>query len=270
MEHTAPLLVLAAGQRCGSTLIQRLLCSHPLVAVWGEHAGQLRPVLAAAQRLLRWTESSGMAGRDEFAAHGYHGFIANMTPERQHIDAACVAFVESLFAVPAREVGRSIWGFKEIHYQLADVLLLRRLFPRLRVIQVVRDPRDVLRSLDEWERSGGWTRTRTEQSVRQWLEVAGSFAAVADEPELRGFILPVRYEDLIPFHHGWTVAIAQHCRLDPALLDESVFDERVHTAGPRGRIDREVREWSALPHSLRALLDNDEVRMVASVYGYDF
>src|SRR5882724_2553786 len=97
-DDTVPLLVLAAGQRCGSTLVQRLLCSHPRVRIWGEHVGQLRPLLSAGQRLRRWTETNGMAGRNELAASGYQGFIANLTPERRDIDAACVSFIETLFA----------------------------------------------------------------------------------------------------------------------------------------------------------------------------
>ena len=64
MERLRPLLVLAAGQRCGSTLVQRLLCSHPRVRVWGEHVGQLRQVLTARQRLNLWSEANGMAGRN--------------------------------------------------------------------------------------------------------------------------------------------------------------------------------------------------------------
>lgn len=269
MPQPAPLLVLGAGQRCGSTVIQRLLCSHPAVHIWGEHAGQLRQVLTVTQRLLRWTESSGRAGRHEFAEYGYHGFIANLTPQPRHIDAAAAAFVETLFAHPARDAGRPVWGFKEVRYRLAEVLTLRRLFPNLRVIQVVRDPRDVLRSLDEWERRGGWTRSRTEQCVRDWCDVAGSFIPAGDDTELRRFILPVRYEDLTAQHRGWTGVIAQHCELDATMLDESVFGVRVHTVGPHGRSDRPLRDWRDLPPPLRALLDDDELRSVASAYGYD-
>ena len=94
------MLVLAAGQRCGSTLVQRLLCSHPRVRIWGEHVGQLAPGIDRGQRLRLWTETNGMAGRNELAASGYHGFIANLTPERSDIDKACVAFIETLFATP--------------------------------------------------------------------------------------------------------------------------------------------------------------------------
>lgn len=267
-EDTAPLLVLAAGQRCGSTLVQRLLCSHPQVRIWGEHVGQLHNVLAVGQRLRLWTETSGMSGRSELAASGYQGFIANLTPERSDIDKACVAYIETLFAKPAYDAGRPIWGFKEVRYGLPDVLLLRELFPQLRAVQVVRDPRDVLRSLDEWERRG-WSRVNTELSLRHWLDVAGSFVATACDPHLRSFILPVRYEDLIHFSQWWTKAIAAHCNLDVDLLDESVFEQRVHTAGPRGRADRQLREWSDLPESLRELIDSEDVRLVASMYGYD-
>ena len=267
--ETAPLLVLAAGQRCGSTLVQRLLCSHPRVRVWGEHVGQLRQVLTARQRLNLWSEANGMAGRRELESHGYNGFIANLTPERTQIDKACVAFVETLFAAPARDEGRPVWGFKEVRYGLPDVLLLRDLFPRLRVLVVVRDPRDVLRSLDEWETLGGWSRVETEESLRNWHRVAGSFVGSDTDPHLRNFIMRVRYEDLVHFSQAWIPLIADHCGLDAGLFDSAVFDQRVHTAGTRGRTDRRLREWSELPASLRSLIVDEDFRMVASTYGYD-
>ena len=266
---TAPLLVLAAGQRCGSTLVQRLLCSHPRVRVWGEHAGALRQVLTAAQRLRLWSDSRGMAGRRELESAGYNGFIANLTPQRSQIDKACVDFIETLFAAPARDEGRPVWGFKEVRYGLPDVLMLRDLFPRLRVVLVVRDPRDVLRSLDEWETLGGWNRVNTEESLRNWHQVAGSFVGSDTDPHLRSFILRVRYEDLVHFSQAWITAIADHCGLDADLLDPAVFEQRVHTAGTRGRTDRRLREWSELPASLRSLIDDEDLRMVASTYGYD-
>ncbi len=269
MDDTAPLLILAAGQRCGSTLIQRLLCSHPRVRIWGEHVGQLRPVLTAVRRLRLWAETNGRAGRNELAASGHQGFLANLTPECSHIDEACVSFIETLFAKPAHHVGRPIWGFKEVRYGLPDVLMLRELFPRLRVIQVVRDPRDVLRSLDEWERQPGWSRLNTELSLHNWLSVADSFITAGTDPYLRSFILPVRYEDLVSFTDWWTKAIAEHCDLDADLLDKSVFDKWVHNVGRRGQADRTLREWSDLEPSLRALTDDENIQMVASTYGYD-
>ena len=267
--QAAPLLVLAAGQRCGSTLVQRLLCSHPRVMIWGEHDGQLRPILAALKRLRIWADHDAAIARDELATSGYQGFIANLTPERLCIDDACRAFIETLFAKPAFEVARPIWGFKEVRYGLSDALLLRELFPQLRVIQIVRDPRDVLRSLDDWENHPGWTRRNTEAALRHWLTVARSFIGSSADPNLRSLILTVRYEDLIADTRRWSTAIADHCELDEESFDHAVFDKRVHTSKGYGPLDRQLREWSELPASLRALADDEEIHLVASAYGYD-
>jgi hypothetical protein len=268
-EQATPLVVLACGQRCGSTLVQRLLCSHPRVMIWGEHVGQLRPVLTAVERLSTWTEFHGAMGRDELEASGYQGFIANVTPQRDRIDEAGRAFIETLFAKPAMGLRRPIWGFKEVRYGLPDVLLLRKLFARLRVIQIIRDPRDVLRSLEDWERHPGWTRRDTETSLQHWRTVAGSFLGCIAEPHLRSLILTVRYEDLIADTRCWSATIAEHCELDVEEFDHSVFDNRVHASGLYGPLDRELHEWSQLPASLRALADDEDIRKIASAYGYD-
>lgn len=268
-EGATPLLVLGAGQRCGSTLIQRLLCSHPRVLIWGEHGGQLQPVLAALERLRFWRDHDAITARDELAASGYQGFIANLTPERSWIDDACRAFIETLFAKPALELGRPIWGFKEVRYGLSDVRLLQELFPRLRVIQIVRDPRDVLRSLDDWEGHPGWTRRDTEEALRYWLKVAASFIGSGAQPDLCRLILTVRYEDLIADTRRWSAAIADHFELDEKSFDNTVFEKKVHTDLSYGETDRRLRQWSELPASLRSLVDDEQIRLVASAYGYD-
>lgn len=265
---SAPLLVLAAGQRCGSTLLQRLLSSHPSVLVWGEHAGQLREILAVGERLSAWSADLGEPGREGYARSGHQSFMANMTPEAVHVDAAVRAFVEALFARPAEAAGRPVWGFKEVRYDLAETTALHRLFPDCRVVHIVRDPRYVLRSLEVWERGdGGWTRSDTEQVVRDWTRVAGSFwSAPADVPP---WVLPVRYEDLVAEPRQWCVRIGEHCGLDPELLDATVFDRRIHATGLRGRTRRDLTDWAELPASMRELLDSDSVRLVADACGYD-
>ena len=264
----APLLILAAGQRCGSTLIQRLLSSHPEVLIWGEHAGQLRQLLAVSQRLHEWTADHGQLGRLGYKLAGHQSFMANLTPEAVHVDEAVRAFVETLFARPAADAGRPLWGFKEVRYGLAEATAVRTLFPDCRVVHIVRDPRDVLRSLDVWERDGsGWPRSDTEVVVRDWTRVAGSFwSAPVETPS---WVLRVRYEDLTVDPTRWHARIAEHCGLDADRLDAKVFDRRIHAAGLRGRTRRDVRDWADLPASLRALLDDDEVRLVGDACGYD-
>ena len=263
---SAPLLILAAGQRCGSTLIQRLLSSHPEVLIWGEHAGQLREVLAVGERLRGWTAGLGELGRLGYARSGHQSFMANMTPEAAHIDDAVRAFVEVLFARPAASAGRPVWGFKEVRYGLAEAVALRTLFPDCRIVHIVRDPRDILRSLEVWER-GDWSRSDTEIAVRDWTRVGRSFWSAS--VELPSWVLRVRYEDLISDPAHWGPRIAEHCGLDAGLLDTGVFDKRIHAVGLGGRVRRNILDWADLPASMRALLDDDEVRLVGSACGYD-
>jgi hypothetical protein len=264
MERT-PLLVLAAGQRCGSTLIQRLLSSHPQVLIWGEHAGQLRQLLAIGDRLRAWTSDFGDPGRLGFARSGYQSFMANMTPEADRIDQATTAYLEQLFARPAHELGRPIWGFKEVRYGLVEATALRQLFPDCRVVHIVRDPRDVLRSLDVWDRAGGWPRSDTELVVADWKRVAASFWTAEVEPE--PWVLRVRYEDLVADPALWCARIGEHCGLDPDLFDDAVFERRIHGAGLRGLVRREIRDWAELPADLRELVDED-VRLIGKACGY--
>jgi sulfotransferase family protein len=265
---SAPVLILAAGQRCGSTLIQRLLSSHPEVLIWGEHAGQLRQILAVSRRLHEWTAEHGQAGRLGYERAGHQSFMANLTPEAVHIDEAARAFTEALFARPAQSAGRPVWGFKEVRYGLAEAVALRELFPDCRVVHIVRDPRDVLRSLDVWERAGsGWPRSDTEVVVGDWTRVAGSFwSGPADLPP---WVLRVRYEDLTSDPMRWCARIGEHCGLETDLFDTTVFDKRIHAVGLRGRTRRDIRDWADLPASMRALLDDDEVRAVGAACGYD-
>lgn len=259
----APLLVLAAGQRCGSTLIQRLLSSHPQVLIWGEHAGQLRQLLAIGDRLRSWTSDFGDPGRLGFARSGYQSFMANMTPEADRIDHATKAYLEQLFARPAQELGRPVWGFKEVRYGLAEASALHQLFPDCRVLHIVRDPRDVLCSLDVWERAGGWPRSDTELVVADWKRVAASFWSAEVEP----WVLRLRYEDLIADPALWSRRIGEHCGLDTELFDDAVFGRKIHGAGLRGLVRREIREWAELPAELRELIDSD-VRLIGEACGY--
>ena len=266
--RSSPLLILAAGQRCGSTLLQRLLSSHPDVLIWGEHAGQLRPVLDAGDRLRAWSAGDGRHGRIGYAHSGHQSFMANLTPEAEHIDQAVRAFVETLFAEPAREIGRPVWGFKEVRYGLAEAIALRALFPGCRVVHIVRDPRSILRSLDVWERAEGpWRRAATTVAIADWTRVGRSFWSASEE--LPCWVLRLRYEDLIAEPAQWCARIGEHCGLEAKLFDPGVFDKRIHGIGPRGMTGRDLRSWDDLPASLRELVDDDEVRLVGRACGYD-
>jgi hypothetical protein len=191
--------------------------------------------------------------------------MANMTPEAGHIDDAVRAFVEVLFARPAAEVGRPVWGFKEVRYRLAEAAALHKLFPDCRVVHITRDPRDILRSLEVWER-GDWPRSDTERAIRDWTHVGASFWSA--DAEVPPWVLRMRYEDLVADPEHWCTRIAEHCGLEQELFDAGVFGRRIHAVGLGGRVRRNILDWADLPASMRALLDDDEVRLVADACGY--
>ncbi|MEW9532194.1 sulfotransferase [Microbispora sp. NPDC049125] len=264
--HT-PVLVLAAGQRCGSTLLQRLLTSHPGVLIWGEHGGQLGRILEAADSLLSWSRELGGDARAEFSRNSHQSWMANLTPDRDVILRALRTFVDTLYVEPAVRLGRPVWGLKEVRYTLADARRLRSLYPGLAVILLIRDPHAVLRSLDEWERktNGRWTRRLTEDAVVNWQRVAEDFLA---PPEAGLPVLRLRYEDFVADPGGACEKIARHTGLDAGAFDPEVLATRVHVGEDFAHLARDIREWHALPASLRRLLDPPQMRSLIHACGY--
>jgi hypothetical protein len=261
-----PILILASGQRCGSTLIQRLLTSHPDVLVWGEHGGQVRDVLEASRSMKLWDEGvQGHVLRSEFEQDGHQGWIANMLAGPEAFANAARAYLEALFATPAAERGKHRWGFKEVRFGLGEAELVRDLYRETRVIHVTRDPRKVLISLDSWERGQGfWQRSFTVESMRRWRDVNDSFLEAREGSD---WITSWRFEDVTADPGGFTEEVAAFLGLERKDLDESVFDRPLHgyPADPR----KELRSFDELDEDLRALLDDGDVRRVAEAYAYE-
>jgi hypothetical protein len=263
-EAGGPIVVLGSGQRCGTTLAQRLLNSHPEVRIWGEHSGILNEVLGATSYLSWWNGEYGDPSREELSKHGHDGWLANLLPDDDALAVAARRYVVALFADPARADGRPRWGFKEVRYGRDTVERLRALLPETRVLHLTRDPRDVLRSLEAWERVGAIERSGIEQALTAWVEVNDGLH------ELRGesWLESVRYEDSIADPDEFTERVAALFDVDPARLDRSVFDRVVHSAGRQGRRERTVREFGELPAELRAMVETDRIAATAKRYGY--
>lgn len=255
--------MLGSGQRCGSTLVQRLLTSHPDVLIWGEQRGSLLELLRASRTLREWNEVHGAAARGAFARGGHQAFIANLLPEPSTVDEAARAYLRTLFAAPAAAEGAGIWGFKEVRLGLEFAEWMRELFPETRVVHVTRDPRDVLSSLEWWERSEEhvWARHYTEIALNAWVTVNESFVEAADRlPWLQSW----RYEDVVADPESFVHALAELTELDPAALRRSVFGRRIAGFSDERR---DLVPFERLPADVRGLVD-DRVRAVAARYGY--
>jgi len=237
--------------------MQRLISSHPDAFIWGEQRGHLAKILEAVEGLRDHNEERGWGGREEFANQGYQGFMANLMPEPSVVNEAFAAFCTHLFAAD----GTRVWGFKEVRHDLQFAERLRRFLPETRVIFIVRDPRNVLRSLDEWEQSDWWSRAETQKAINNWQRIASSFQESTTLP-----VLTLRYEDYIADPAGTARRVGAFAGLDPAGFDMSVFDRKVHMLGADW--DRELRPWGQLPLALRAMLYEESIRVTAKAYDY--
>jgi hypothetical protein len=259
---TAPILVLGSGHRTGSTLVQRLLTSHPDIMIWGEHLGFLRTLLDMTATLEEWDWGAAEGGRRAFDEGGHDGWIANMMPGRESAQEAARAYVRALFEQPAIAGGRTRWGLKEVRYTRVHAAGLQRLFEGLRAIHVTRDPRKMLMSLDSWERRGDfWTREYTARAIGHWVDVNRSF--LDERPD---WALSVRYEDITADPAAFVASVAELIGVEEGSLDRGVFDKKV-----RGFDDNmpSPRGWDELPRDLRKLLKDKRVREIADAYGYD-
>lgn len=72
-----PVFLLASGWRTGSTLLQRLLCSHPDVHIWGENRGLCDVLEQLYRELLRHRPAASRADLD-YQQKGTDGWIANL------------------------------------------------------------------------------------------------------------------------------------------------------------------------------------------------
>jgi hypothetical protein len=261
-----PVVITASGQRCGSTLVQRLVTSHPDILVWGEHNGALSPILAGAADLVAWSANQGRAARAEVDARGLDAFIANLTPEPEDVRRALRTLLLELFHRPAVALGRARWGLKEVRYGWWECRRLADLFPDASFIHITRDPRDVLRSLAWWEiTQPDWRREWTVAALGRWARSNRSFLEhEAEGPE----ILRLRLEDVVADPGTALREIARRIDVGVDSLDGTVLARVVHGPGDDGAAARTTPALAELDPPLLALLDDPELRSVAAAVGY--
>ncbi len=230
-----PIFVVGTG-RCGSTFIQTTLSGTGNVWVWGEHAGMLRG-------LLQWSQAT----RDNplmqrfvfpFAADDAQALLSERRNqpgwEPSWLNSIAPADFDDFERLAIRHFlarrlppGKTRWGFKEIRYGEDDGVLERllALFPRARLVHVVRHPIDTVESmLSSWKpedlaraaagKSSETAMQRYHQGVQRWVRVTRRLLALAQEhPAARSF----RIED----GEAMLDQLAEFLQLDPGSLHEA-------------------------------------------------
>jgi hypothetical protein len=251
-----PVFLFASGWRSGSTLVQRLLCSHPRVMLWGENRGLLDH-LRAATEVIDELQALSRKQRGNLEREGHQGWIPVLNPPLERFEAGVAELLCAYYAQPACEQGRPFWGFKEVRCDVDDARWLARLFPGARFLFLVRHPEACLAS------ARGTTR-----EDRGILPQAGGPRAFVDHWKrlVRGFLEEAEglrhrtlvYEELVEKPEVGVAQIAEFLDLAPGDFDVGVFDRR-------------VRGWKREPHleraDLRALRD-PELWELAERCGY--
>lgn len=279
-ENTpGPIFLLASGQRCGSTLLQRFLCSHPDILIWGEHDGTLGGIFTHFDRMMRWEEMF-RHHYETYINDGYNNFIATMMPPQADLENAQRQLILNLFQVPAQKLGKSVWGFKEVLYEADMVFRLKALFPSAKFIYLTRNIFECFISLRHEEKVAPedqphiaveqvWTRARTIQFIGDWVRVNKSFL---DTPGLdQPWLYRLTYEQLTGNKDEETQKLADWLGLDRADFDMEIFRDKIYSdLYQRGKPDPRPKVTRAdLSEEEVALVTTPEIMRISEQVGFD-
>lgn len=141
-----PITVLSTG-RAGSTLLQKLLNTHPSLLIWGEHAGILNQLMIAWRVVSRseWISDNEPRGswllQKERPLNSDRWTAWDGSFSKQGFRLRMKRFIDSLFCddIPAH----IRWGFKEIRYHQIELMdFWSELYPQAQYILLVRNPID--------------------------------------------------------------------------------------------------------------------------------
>jgi len=193
-----PILVTSPTIRCGTTLLQRLLCSSENALIYGEEIAkdlEMQLQLFASRKMVYAHSHQRFAtSLDRVIRGDTSDWILDLMPE---IGGYLAALHQGAFAPLAycrryaEQHGRELWGFKYPGWQPHLIRMLFDAIPDTRMIYIYRDLADCVRSAKAWGEIHNETDTR--HFCAQW---AGHRAFMQQWQESRP-VLMLSYENLI-------------------------------------------------------------------------
>ena len=194
----APVIVTSPTTRCGTTLVQRLLCASDNAFVYGEEIGQqFRNLAGMFAHQIKHCEQNGAAMDDAFylaLAGGLRDWRPGLMPPAQTmLNAWTHAYYQLPLALAAfgQSVERPIWGFKWPGCPAPTVRTFLALMPASKVVFVIRNLVDALKSAKA--RRFVVTAEDSARYCAEWALNVREFTALAADSR----VMILRYEDLM-------------------------------------------------------------------------
>jgi hypothetical protein len=194
----APVIVTSPTTRCGTTLIQRLLCASDNAFIYGEEIGnQFRMLGSLLAHQVQVCDAAGDAVDEDFC-RALIGELKRWQPGLRPPGQVLIdALTETFFQLPQRlagfgdTIGRPIWGFKWPGCPPETLHLFLALMPQARIVYALRNPADALRSA----KARRFVRSTEDAAAfcGQWAQHVTAMAPWADDPR----VMVLRYEDLV-------------------------------------------------------------------------
>lgn len=224
----APVIVTSPTTRCGTTLVQRLLCASDNAFIYGEEIGnQFRTLAGLFATQIRACDQNRTTMDDAFAlamAGGLRDWRPGLTPPGQVLlDAWADAFYQLPMGLAAfgERVGRPVWGFKWPGCPADTLRTFLTLMPRTKVVYVLRNAVDALRSAKA--RLFVISSEGTTAFCAEWARNVRAVMALAEDPRL----MVLKYEDLILDRDAGLQALGAFT--GAAAMRRSEFDLKVNT-----------------------------------------
>jgi len=143
----SPIFVVGSVWRSGTTALQRVINSTNQALIWGEPWDKTHRLHQFRFAFLELNKASDTSGSNltNFASLE-SGWTALMQPSTDDFVSGVRSLYLTYFNSQVKSSGIPRWGFKEVHFDGADLEWLRTLFPEAQFIFVGRDPVDAWKS----------------------------------------------------------------------------------------------------------------------------
>jgi len=265
----SPVIITSPTPRCGTTLVQRLLSTGDNSFLYGEEVGlHIRTLTGFLIGLIQRLERCGAETDAEFEralAGPQDEWCPGLMPPTE---VMLRAWIETYYQIPitlagyGRTIGRPIWGFKGPDYARDMLRAFLMLMPKARVIYVVRDLTDALKSAKA--RRFATTEDDIDAFCAKWATNMREMLDLRTDAR----VLFLKYEDLTSNRDAVISAIESFT--GAVRLKPDVFDFKVNTFKGEAAMGLSPTQYIApadLTETDRAAVEVHAGPILAALYG---